>query len=181
MEQIHRTWLTWGIVPLAVCAMLMLAVSKAAWAVTLEADEHDIERGFQAVLAICAALFLIAFWLDGKWTNSERIAARIWQAAGGEEFTPTSKQLADQADVAFRSIASSATALTAIGGAIAVAAVVSVWAGLSIGQGGQLMLLGLCYQVFVFSRHPYYEELLGAAVEGELVVPEEDDEDNHKK
>ena len=67
------------------------------------------------------------------------------------------------------------------GGAIAAAAVISVCAGLSIGQGGQLLLLGLCYQVFVFSRHPYYEELLGAAAEGELVVPEDDDEDNHTK
>jgi len=174
-----RTWFGWGLGPLAASAMLMFAVS-AVWASPLNADKHIVERGFQAVLAICAGLFLTGFWLDGKWTHSERIATRIWLAAGGESFTPSRSQLAAQADIAFKSIASSTTALTVIGGAIAVAAVISVWAGLGVGQGAQLVLLGLAYQVFVLSRHPYYEEVLQAAARGELVAAEEDN-NHHRK
>ncbi len=173
-QQMQRAWLMWGIGPLVVAAVLMLTVS-AVWASPSTVDEHVLERGFQAVLALCAGLFLIGFWLDGRWTNSERTALRIRQAAGGDEFVPTRSQLATQAEVAFKSIATSANMLTAIGGAIAVSAVISVWAGLGVAEGTQLILLGLAYQVFVLSRHPYYEEILTAAVQGELVVPEADD------
>ena len=168
----QRGWLTWGLGPLVASAMLML-MGSAVWASSGEVDEHTLERGFQAVLAVCASLFLTGFWLDGRWTNSERIAGRIWQAAGGERFVPTRAQLAGQADIAFKSITTSATMLTIIGGAIAAAAVISVWAGLGPGEGTQLILLGLAYQVFVLSRHPYYAEVLTAAVRGELVVPED--------
>ena len=174
-----RTWLMWGLVPLAVSALLMSAVSTV-WASPISADEHTIERGFQAVLAICAGLFLAGFWLDGKWTHSERLATRIWLAAGGEEFVPTRSQLAAQAEIAFKTIATSTTALTVIGGAIAVAAVISAWAGLGMGQCAQLVLLGLCYQLFVLSRHPYYNEVLTAAARGELVVPEDAHHHNRK-
>ena len=179
MAVILRAWLMGGILPLAACALLTFAVS-AVWASPLEADEHNIERGFQAVMAVCAALFLTGFWLDGKWTQSDRIAASIWQAAGGDESVPTrSSQLAVHADVAFRSIRSSASALIGIGGAIAAAAVISAWAGLNLGQGAQLVVLGVCYQLFVFSRFPYYQEVLTAAAHGELVPAGlDDDSDN---
>lgn len=173
MERVQRTWLMWGVLPLVVAAMLMFAVS-AVWASPSTADAHDVERGFHAVLAVCAALFLAGFWLDGRWANSERLALRIWQAAGGEEFTPTRSQLAAQADLAFRSITSSANILAALGGAMAVAAVLSVGAGLGLGEGVQIILMGLCYQIFLFSRHPFYREILEAAARGELVVPAED-------
>lgn len=178
-RQIQRAWFMGGIVPLAVSAMLMLAVS-AVWASPTSADEHTVERGFQAVLAVCAGLFLIGFWLDGRWTDSARIASRIRHAAGGDEFTPSRSQLAAQADVALKTVTSSVNALTAIGAAIAAAAVISVWAGLGVGDGVQLILLGLCYQLFVISRHPYYEELVTAAVQGELVTPEADDHNDTK-
>lgn len=175
-RSMQRTWLLWGIGPLAAAAILMLAVS-AVWASPAQVDEHTLERGFHGVLAICAALFLAALWLDGRWTSSEELAVRIWIAAGGRRFTPSRSQLAAHSDIGFKSIATSAKMLTAIGGAIATAAVISVWAGLSVAQGTQLILLGLAYQVFVFSRHSYYEDVLSAAVHGELVIPE-DDSDN---
>jgi hypothetical protein len=168
-----RMWLMAGVLPLLVCAMLTLAVS-VAWAKPLTADEHDIERGFQAVLAICSALFLIGFWLDGKWTNSERLARRIWRAAGGEQFSPTRSQLAAQSEIAFRTVTQSAHTLTIIGAAMALAAVISAGAGLRMAEAAQVLLLGMAYQLFVLSRHPYYGELLMAAARGELVAPEED-------
>jgi len=171
-RRMQRVWFTWGVGPLGMAAVLMLIGSEVS-ASPADVDEHTLERGFQAVFAVCASLFLTGFWLDGRWTNSERIATRIWQAAGGEKFVPTRSQLAANAEIAFRSITTSARMLTAIGGAIAVSAVISVWAGLGIGEGIQLILLGLAYQVFVLSRHPYYSEIMTAAVQGELVVAEE--------
>jgi hypothetical protein len=168
-----RMWMMGGLLPLLVCGMLTLAVS-VAWAKPLNADEHNIERGFQAVLAICSALFLTGFWLDGKWTNSERLARRIWRAAGGEQFSPSRSQLAAQAEIAFRTVSTSASALTLIGAAMAVAAVISAGAGLRMGEAAQILLLGLGYQLFVLSRHPYYDELLTTAARGELVAPEDD-------
>jgi len=171
---LKRTWLTWGLAPLTASALVMFTVGTV-WANPIQADEHNIERGFQAVLAVCAALFLAAFWLDGRWTNSEGIARRIWQAAvGGEQIVPDRGRLAERADVAYASIRSSHSAIVAIGNAIAVAAIVSVCAGLSTAQGAQIILLGLGYQLFVLSRHPYYDELLLAASRGELVAPDSD-------
>lgn len=173
-DKMMRTWLMWGMLPLVASALLTFTIS-VAWAKPLQGvDVHNIERGFQAVLAICASLFLAGFWLDGKWTNSERIAQRIWKAAGGGQFSPTRAQLAAHSDIAFKTIGSSVNALTFMGAAMAVAAVVAVWAGLGIAEGAQVLLLGLAYQFFVFSRQPYYEEVLEAASRGELVVAEED-------
>lgn len=179
-RQLKRMWLLWGIVPLVIAAVLVFACS-AGWASPSKADEHVVERGFQAMLAICGGLFLIGFWLDGKWTSTDRLAARIWQAAGGAQSAPKRPQLAAQADVAFQTITASAAALSAIGGAIAVAAVISVWAGLNLSQACQILLLGLCYQIFILSRHPYYEEVLTAASEGELALPETDANHRDKK
>ncbi len=167
----QRLWLMGGIVPLAVATVLMLAVT-AVWASPSQADEHTVQRGFQAVLAVCAGLFLTGFWLDGKWTSN--IAARVWRAAGGDEFTPTSSQLAAQADIAVNTITASLRALAIIGAGIAASAVVSVWAGLSIGDGFQLILLGLSYQLFVLSRCAHYDDVVTAAVAGELVAVEDD-------
>lgn len=175
----QRTWLMWGLAPLLVATMLMAAVS-AVWAGPVTTDEHTLERGFHAVLAVCAALFLAGFWLDSRWTHSERIAWRIWSAAGGDEFTPSRTQLGAQAETALKTTASSVTALTIIGAAIAFTAVISVWAGLGIGEGFQLILMGVCFQLFVLSRHPYYEELAAAAVRGELAPPQDESDRNPK-
>ncbi|MBP8953521.1 MAG: hypothetical protein KBI47_14095 [Armatimonadetes bacterium] len=177
-RQMQRTWLMWGIGPLCIATVLMFT-SSAVWASPANVDEHILERGFQAVLAICSALFLTGFWLDGRWTNPDRIAHTIWSATCGGEFVPTRSQLAGHASIAFSTIAGSAKLLTIIGGAIAAAAVISVWAGLRMSDGAQLLLLGLCYQVFVLSRHPRYEEILSAAVRGELVFVDAPDHNNN--
>lgn len=177
-RQMQRTWLMWGIGPLGIATLLMLTVS-AVWASPANVDEHILERGFQAMLAICSALFLAGFWLDGRWTSPDRIGHAIWTAASGGEFVPTRRQLAAHADIAFKTVAGSAKLLTIIGGAIAAAAVISVWAGLRVGDGTQLLLLGLCYQVFVLSRHPRYEEILSTAVRGELAYTDAPDHNNN--
>jgi hypothetical protein len=177
-QSAQRTWLMWGLLPLGAACLLLLVVSEA-FAATSSVDEHILERGFQAVLAVCACLFLTGFWLDGRWTNSERLAKRVWQAAGGGSFAPSRSQLAAQADIVFRTVSSSNKTLTIIGTAIAVSAVISVWAGLGLGGGVQILIVGLSYQLFLLSRRPYYEELLSAAARGELVVAE--DANHHKK
>ena len=126
-------------------------------------------RSFQAVLAVSALLFLIAFWLDGHWTNADKLGTRIWLAAGGARFTPTSTQLASQDALAFQSILTSVKTLTLTGCAIGIAAVIGGLAGLGFAHAAQLLVMAAAYQTFVLSRHPYYTELLQLAADGELV------------
>jgi hypothetical protein len=171
MEGLQRTWLLGGIVPLLIAAVASLAVSTMA-KTNAGIDSHVIERGFQGMLALCAALFLTGFWLDGRWTHSERVALRVHAAAGGNGVQPKRPQLAAQADVATATVEGSHRALVLIGSAIAAAAVISTWAGLGVGGGAQILLVGLAYQLFIYSRQAYYQELLSAAMSGELVAPE---------
>ncbi len=179
-QQLRRTWLAWGIAPLTTAALLVFTVGTV-WAKPIEADPHNIERGFQAVLAVCAALFLVAFWLDGRWTAKETVGRRLRRAVGGDAVPLSRDQLAAHCDVVFKSIQSSHMALTAIGSAIAVAAVMSVWAGLSVAQGAQIIVLGLGYQLFVVSRHPDYDETLTAAARGLLEAAPDDANDHNAR
>lgn len=183
-SQMRHTWFIWGIIPLAASVVLtLLAVSLA------NADVHmtpmTMERRFQVLLAIGAGLFLIGFSLDSHWTGAQKLARRLTLAAG---IQPDEKgrfprltarqqqQLALQSDIVFKSVLSSVQALAIIGGAIAVVAILAAAAHLGLSYAVMLLVLAASYQLFVFSRHSYYREVMIAAAEGKLVVEQEDDE-----
>jgi hypothetical protein len=168
-QRMARDWRNWGLMPLAACAILVLAITHGAGP-NPEANDEILQRSFQAVLAVSAILFLVAFWLDGRWTNAENLAKRIWLAAGGDRFTPTSTQLAAQDALAFANTLNSVKTLTFTGCAIGIAAVIGSLFGLGFAHGLQLLLMAVSYQLFVLSRHPYYSEILQLAASGELVV-----------
>jgi len=131
-----------------------------------------------------AAVFLAGFYLDGHWTDADRVARHIFRAAGGDESrSPLSwaqsgahrSALQSNAEIALRSIRASADSITLMGIAIGLTAIVSVLMGLPAMHAIQILLLGLCYQLFVLSRHPYYVELAEAALGGELLPKEDED------
>lgn len=179
--ELRNTWLKWGLLPLAAGIVLtLMAVSLAASPERF--TERALELRFQIVLALGAGLFLIGFSLDSHWTNAQKLARRIARAAGlqatpaeTEELKKKSgRRLAEtlqgQAQIAADSIMTSTLALTIIGGAVVVTAILAAAAGLGLGSALLLLLLAAEYQFFVYSRHPYYKELLAAARAGELTV-----------
>ena len=82
-------------------------------------------------------------------------------------------QLAAGAELAFASIHRSVSILTAIGLLTGLIALVAVVSGLALAYGLQLLVLAATYQLFVFSRHPYYDEVLEAALDGKLPLPQD--------
>lgn len=177
-------WFVWGVIPLAVATVLTLvAVSIVDGDSAL--TPMGMERRFQVLLAIGAGLFLIGFSLDSHWTGAQKLAKRLQLAAG---LQPDEKgnfprltarqqqQLAAYSDLVFESILASVRALTIIGGAIAAVAVLVALAHLGLSYAVMMLILAASYQLFVFSRHSYYREVMIAAAEGKLAVEQEDDE-----
>jgi hypothetical protein len=123
-------------------------------------------------MAAGAALFLIGFWLDGRWTEAQRLARLVSRAASVEGKRPSKAQLSEQAYVVMYSLMLSTKALTVVGLLIGLAAVLAAVAGLSFNYSLQLLLLALAFQLFIYSRHPYYREVMLAALQGDLVVEE---------
>jgi len=183
-EHLLHRWMTWGITPLVACAVIALLL--AAWGPVGPVSGKQATRlAFEIVLGVGAAVFLAGFYLDGHWTDADRLARHIFRAAGGDESrSPLSwaqsaahrSALQSNAQIALRSIRASADSITLMGVAIGLTAIVSVIMGLPVMHAIQLLLLGLCYQLFVLSRHPYYLQLAEAALGGEL-LPKEDEDD----
>lgn len=192
-----RTWLVWGVLPLAAALVVTMLVSALVGTDSAATAMH-LERRFQVILAVAAGLFLIAFSLDSKWTSHHKLAVRIARAAGldpvaaaeaqlaaaaaptqegkrrkrseAPSLSPLQPQLAAQAKLVFDSVLSSTCALTVTGAAIAVCAVLAAAARLGLTYSLMLLILAGSYQLFVFSRHAYYRDLLDVAAAGQLVV-----------
>lgn len=182
--QMRHTWFVWGLVPLAISIVATLLVASAANAATTMTP-MGLERRFQVLLALSAGLFLIGFSLDSHWTGAQKLAKRILLAAGLRpdrkgKFPKLSlrqqQDLSQHSDLVFGSILSSVQALTLIGGAIAVVAVLAAAAHLGISYAVMLLILAVGYQLFVLSRHSYYREVMAAAAEGRLVHEQENEE-----
>jgi len=180
-QRLSNVWLFWGLFPLGVVIVLMLALAgPAASASTAGATQQEhivIKHRAEAVMAVSAILFFVGFSLDGRWTDDERVGRRILHAAGGDQFRPTRDQLASHAEQAFYAVNRSVTMLTGIGLAMALLVVAAVVIGLPLLNAGQLLVLAAIFQVFAFSRHSYYSDLTYAAISGELC---DLDEDNQK-
>lgn len=183
--QMRQTWFVWGVIPLGVAIVLTLMV-VALMNAEATLTPMGLERRFQILLALSAGLFLIGFSLDSRWTAAPKLARRIMLAAG---LQPDEKgrwprltarqqqqQLVSHSGLVFSSILSSVLALTAIGGAIDVIAVLAAAARLGLSYAIMLLILAAGYQLFVFSRHAYYKEVMLAASEGRLVVEREEEE-----
>ncbi len=171
-EHLVLRWVLWGLVPLAACAVLVL-LGTALAPPGIVHGKQETRLAFDIVLAFGAAVFLAAFYIDGYWTSSDRIAAKLFRAAGADASRSPSSwaqssshraRLREHSDIALRTVTASADTMTALGGLIALAAVAAV--------------LGLSYQLYLFSRHPYYERLAETATRGELIPPEDKDEDD---
>ncbi len=182
-RHISHTWVVWGLFPLGIMFVLMLALaSPEASANTSTTDQQEslrTERRAQAFMAVSALLFFVGFSLDGRWTDAERLGRRILRAAGGDDFKPTRSQLAAQADLACAVVNRSVNLLTVTGLVMGVLAVVGVAAILPLVSGLHLLALAAIFQLFIVSRHPYYSELVEAAISGEL--PDLEAEDDNKK
>lgn len=180
-EHLLHRWVTWGLAPLVACAVITLLLATFAPFGPIE-GKQAIRLAFEIVLGVAAAVFLAGFYIDGHWTDADRLARKVYAAAGGDETrAPASwaqsaahrSALQSNADIALASIRASADAITLMGGAIDLVAIVSVIMGLPTVHAVQILLLGLFYQLFVLSRHPYYVDVAEAALRGEL-LPRED-------
>jgi hypothetical protein len=183
MQAVNRRlvemWVRWGLIPLGGALVVMVGLSLVRGTSGASPPEQ-LALGFKAVMAIGGALFLLGFWLDGRWTEAQRVAHMIWVAAGGGEFNPGKRQLAERADLAMQSLMLSTKALTLIGLLIGLAAVLAALAGLQLGFSIQILALALAFQLFIYSRHPYYRELMEAALHGELVMEEKEETPSRK-
>jgi hypothetical protein len=174
-RQLRDMWIRWGLVPLGGALIVLVALSLLHGSSSASPPEQ-LALGFKAVMAIGGALFLLGFWLDGRWTEAQRVARMIYLAAGGAEFKPAKRQLAEHAGLAMNSLMLSTKALTLIGLLIGLAAVLAALAGLQLDFTIQILFLALAFQLFIYSRHPYYRELMEAALHGELVMEEKAEE-----
>ena len=183
-EHLIRRWVTWGIVPLLVCALITGALALWGPEGPIEGKQQT-RLAFEIVFGVAAAVFLAGFYIDGHWTNRQRLAKKIYKAAGGnKERNPASwaqsgahrSALREEADIALDSIRASADAITLMGGTIGLVAIVSILMGLPGAHAVQILIMGACYQLFIYSRHPHYEELAEDALDGRLLPRQEEDD-----
>jgi hypothetical protein len=187
-ERLMQRWILWGLVPLAVCTVAVLIASRTA-PPGLVQGKQQVRLVFEVVLGFGAGVFLAAFYIDGRWTSSDRVARRVFSAAGADmSRSPSSwaqssshrARLREKSDIALRTVAASAETMTLLGSLIGIAAIVAVVIGLGVAHAAQILLLGLFYHLFLFSRHPYYQRIVDAATRGELIPPDEKDDDGNK-
>jgi len=155
---LRRTWLIWSVLPLAVFLLALLA-GTAVYASQPVLSQKRAEDSFYAFLAISALVFLIAFTADGYWTNPKRVTkviARLGEGAPGE--------------VASRIVVTSASALGVMGQVMGLVPVLCLAGGAGVVHAYLLLSLAISYHLFLFSRHPYYEQVVQAAEHGELTT-----------
>jgi hypothetical protein len=170
-QRLFSLWLAWGLLPLGLALVLVLVMNRLH-PVAQSSVPEQLALGFKTVMAVGGALFLLGFWLDGRWTEANRLAHHIWKAAGGDGDKPSPAALKENAHLAMDSLMLSVQLLTGIGVLIGLCAVLGAAAGLDLHYTAQIFLLALAFQIFIFSRHPYYHDLMRAALRGELLAEE---------
>ncbi len=172
-RHLRRTWLTWGLLPLVICLALTVG-ADSVHAADFSMDTRQLEINFQAIFAIAAMLFLVAFTVDGHWTNSQRLAHHLVTLAQRDGRRVKTDTISEYAAIVNRTVIGSTYALAAAGIAIALSAVAAAIAGLGLYYALLLLSLGGAFQLFVLSRHPYYIQLMTTAAAGQL-MPEADE------
>jgi len=187
--QLRRTWLMWSCVPLIV-VLIGLAATTAACASQPVLSQKRAEDSFYALLAISALVFLFAFSIDGHWTNPKRIAARIRRLLGDAEPAPSPTDPAAQAaasearaGVASDIVLASSSSLGLMGHVIGLIAILCIIGGAGSMHAYLLLAVAVSYQLYLFSRHPYYEQVVEAAYTGDLAHEDEQKgkKDNRRK
>jgi len=163
---VRRTWLKGGVLPLGLFLLLSAAVGHFQLGPQGLTPKRT-EDTFEAILAISALVFLIAFSLDGYWASPERLGAALERSGAIGEPVQAATQAAE-------AMTDTASALTLMGNAIGAAAVLATYTGGNASYGMQLILLGGAYCLFLLSRHQHYYELVEAAADGSLLVPPEE-------
>jgi hypothetical protein len=154
---LRRTWLIWSVLPLAVFLLALLACT-AVWASAPVLSPKRAEDSFYMFLAISAIVFLIAFALDGYWTNPRRVSALVARRGEGQ----------GRGERASRVVVTSASALGAMGLVMGLAPILCLAGGAGKDNAYLLLSVAISYHLFLFSRHPYYEQVVEAAESGEL-------------
>jgi hypothetical protein len=171
--QLRRTWLLWSCLPLVVI-LVGLAATTAVYASQPVLSQKRAEDSFYALLAISALVFLFAFTIDGHWTNPKRVAQRIRRRLeAGPAGAPESLG-ETRAAIATEMVLGSSTALGLMGHVIGVIAILCVVGAAGAVYAYLLLAVAVSYQLYLFSRHPFYEQIVEAAFAGELEAEEED-------
>ena len=179
---LRRTWLVWSVFPLA-GVLVALVLSTVAYASQPVLSQKRAEDSFYTLLAISALVFLFAFTVDGYWTNPKRvaeaIARRLSPGGGSEPGNGNSSHLQSagnpeqRATLASEVVVSSATSLGFMGHVIGLAGILCLIAGAGPVHAYLLISVAVSYQLYLFSRHPYYERVVEAAHTGELETEED--------
>ena len=156
---LRRTWLIWSVLPLAVFLLALLA-GTAVYASAPVLSQKRAEDSFYAFLAISALVFLFAFSLDGYWTNPKRVARAIARHGDG----------APAGDITARVVVGSASALGVMGQVMGLVPILCLSGGAGVTHAYLLLTMAISYHLFLFSRHPYYEQVVEAAASGELTA-----------
>lgn len=162
-RRIRNQWLLCGVVPVLAFFIMSAAAARFAHHATL--SEVKAEDRFQGFLAIAAGLFLTAFWADGYLTNPERLLRRVVNP--DEDVSDKTKQRKYRLDPGQRAIIRErvvrlASWMVHVGIAIGLVAVAASW-HLPNGNpyyGLQVVAVATIYQLFVFSRHRFYFDLI---------------------
>ncbi|MBM3472398.1 MAG: hypothetical protein FJX75_03895 [Armatimonadetes bacterium] len=183
--ELRRTWLIWSCVPL-IAVLIGLAATTALAASQPVLSQKRAEDSFYAFLAISALVFLFAFSVDGHWTNPKQVAEHIRKRLAGTQPDPgAAAQAAPQGPAEMRAavaadiILGSSSSLGLMGHAIGVIAILCLISGAGPVHAYLLLAVAVSYQLYLFSRHPYYEQVAQAAYADEL-EPEEDDKQKQK-
>lgn len=168
-RNLRRRWLTWGLLPLAVSLILVMA-ADSVYAASALIHEDVLNTSFHAIFAISALLFLVAFTLDGHWTNRHRLAERILRAVEADDRRPKVDTLADYASIVYRSVWVSSWVQVIAGMATAACAIVAAGMGLGISHALIILSIAASFQVYVLSRHPHYMQIMEDAGSGQLAL-----------
>jgi len=178
---LRRTWLIWSCVPL-VAVLIGLVATTAVYASQPVLSQKRAEDSFYLFLAISALVFLFAFSVDGHWTNPRRVADRVRRRlTGGPDQsapaqTPPGGAAEARAAVASDIILGSSSSLGLMGHAIGAIAILCLVSGAGPVHAYLLLAVAVSYQLYLFSRHPYYEQIAQAAYADELEPEEEEQE-----
>lgn len=188
--ELRRTWLIWSVLPLA-AFLVALVLSTVAHASQPVLSQKRAEDSFYTFLAISALVFLFAFTIDGYWTNPKRVAEAIVKRLNLSPKAPDSAgespppELAApperRATIAHEVVVGSASSLGFMGHVIGLAGILCLLAGAGPVHAYLLISVAVSYQLYLFSRHPYYERVVAAAHNGELRAEEEDEKGKKAK
>ncbi|MGQ9729990.1 MAG: hypothetical protein ACUVX8_01830 [Candidatus Zipacnadales bacterium] len=173
--RLRRTWLAWSCLPL-LGMLLVLAATTAVYASQPVLSAKRAEDSFYMFLAISALVFLFGFTIDGHWTNPQRIGETIRRQLQEKAGNGAGKGVSPEARaaVASRVIMGSVSALGLMGHVIGLIAVLCLLSGAGVAYAYLLLAVAVSYQLFIFSRHPYYEQVVEASYLGELESEKED-------